>query len=526
SQSGDSNYAAAVDVVQAFTVNKAAQTITFGTLTGKAFGDASFNLSVSVSSSLAATFASSTLAVCTVSGSAVTIVAPGSCSITASQAGDSNYTAASDVVQAFTVNKAAQTITFGTLNAKAFGDADFGLSATASSLLTPSFASTTTSICTVSGSTVTIVAVGSCSITASQEGDTNYNAATDNVQAFAVGKGSQTITFGTLSAKTFGDADFNLTATASSSLVPTFASTTAAVCTVSGNSVAIIAPGNCSLTAFQAGDANYASASDVVQAFTVNKAAQSITFVHGGLTYTESSTRTDGYFGDLTSSLALLSATASSSLPVTVTASPSFCAHVNGQIQMNQLGDCVFTMSQAGNANYQAAPTLTLPILVNKGLQTISFAQLGDKTYGGAQVTLSATALISGYVVSFRTSSAACSITGNTLSIVSAGTCVVEAYNDGWGNDSYPPVWQQLYEARTASSTFAIAKASQSITFGALADKVVGDGSFSLTGSAASSLAMSYASTTASVCTVSGSTVTLVAAGSCSITASQVGDGN
>ena len=47
-------------------------------------------------------------------------------------------------------------------------------------------ASSTASICTVSGSALTLVSAGNCTLTASQAGNTNYNAATDVVNTFAV----------------------------------------------------------------------------------------------------------------------------------------------------------------------------------------------------------------------------------------------------------------------------------------------------------------------------------------------------
>ena len=43
----------------------------------------------------------------------------------ASQAGNGNYTAATTVDQSFTVGAAAQTITFGALANKTYGDAPF-----------------------------------------------------------------------------------------------------------------------------------------------------------------------------------------------------------------------------------------------------------------------------------------------------------------------------------------------------------------------------------------------------------------
>ncbi|MCG8429284.1 MAG: Ig-like domain-containing protein, partial [Chromatiales bacterium] len=165
------------------------QAITFGALADKTYGDADFTVSASADSGLTVSFASTTTEVCTVSGTTVSLVGAGSCSITASQSGDSSYNAAPDVVQSFTVNQADQTITFDALADKSEDDAAFAVSASADSGLAVSFASTTSGVCTVSGTTVSLVAVGTCSITASQAGDSNYNAAADVVQTFAVVEG-------------------------------------------------------------------------------------------------------------------------------------------------------------------------------------------------------------------------------------------------------------------------------------------------------------------------------------------------
>jgi autotransporter-associated beta strand protein len=66
----------------------------------------------------------------------------------------------------------------------------------------------------------------------------------------------------------------------------------------------------------------------------------------------------------------------------------------------------------------------------------------------------------------------------------------------------------------------------QTITFGALSDKVNGEAPFALTGTASSGLTVTYVSSNTGVATISGSTVTIVAAGSTTITASQAGDGS
>src|SRR6185369_15864253 len=133
-------------------------------------------------------FTSSTTSVCTVSGTTVTIVGAGGCTINANQAGNANYSAAPQVSQSFSVGKASQSITFGALANKAFGNPPFTISATATSGLAVTFTSATTGVCTVSGSTVTIVAAGTCTINANQAGNANYNPAAQVSQSFTVGK--------------------------------------------------------------------------------------------------------------------------------------------------------------------------------------------------------------------------------------------------------------------------------------------------------------------------------------------------
>ena len=96
----------------------------------------------------------------------------------------------SDAPWSFTTrSQSAQTITFGALSNIRLGVAPLAISATASSGLPVSFASNTTSVCMPSGDTVTILAVGTCSITASQVGSTNYAAAIPITQSFTVSSG-------------------------------------------------------------------------------------------------------------------------------------------------------------------------------------------------------------------------------------------------------------------------------------------------------------------------------------------------
>jgi alpha-tubulin suppressor-like RCC1 family protein len=79
----------------------------------------------------------------------------------------------------------AQTLAFGPLAAHEIGDAPFGVSAAASSGMAVEFTSQTSAVCTIAGTTVTLVAPGICSLLADQPGDSVY-ASARNLQSFVI----------------------------------------------------------------------------------------------------------------------------------------------------------------------------------------------------------------------------------------------------------------------------------------------------------------------------------------------------
>ncbi|WP_185117749.1 putative Ig domain-containing protein, partial [Cloacibacterium normanense] len=107
--------------------------------------------------------------------------------------GATNPTGTGTKTLVLTIAKADQTITFGSLSAKTYGDSSFALTGTSSSGLGLTYSSSDTNVATVSGSTVTIVGTGSITITASQSGDDNHNAATSVDQVLTINKKSLTI---------------------------------------------------------------------------------------------------------------------------------------------------------------------------------------------------------------------------------------------------------------------------------------------------------------------------------------------
>ena len=518
-------WAAAPSVTRSFTITSiaaTAQTITYTTPTNRLATAGDFSLGATASSGMAVTYSSSTTGVCTVtSGGTVTMVAPGTCTITAAQAGGVSggvtYAPAS-LARSFQVMD-VQTITFGALSDKDPTAANFNVSATSSAGLTVSFTSSTTSVCTVtSGGTVDVLTPGTCTITASQAGGATggitYDAATPVSQSFTVRTG-QTITFTAPSPVDEDAADFALTATADSGLAVTYTSNSPSVCTVtSDGTVTMVAYGTCSITAAQAGGTNsgtsYAAATSVTRTF-ISRRLQTITFP----TVTPK---------DLTAPDFALGASASSGLGVTYsTTTTSVCTVTSsGTVSIVAPGTCTIDADQAGGLTggitYAVAPTVSESFTV-KTPQTITFAALSDMDEDAASFSLSATA-DSGLGVTYTSSTpSVCTVTGGGIvTLVTYGTCTIVADQSGGTNAG------TLYSTANSVTRSFASRRLQTITFGALTDQDVSAADFSVAATASSGLSVTFTATTPSTCTVtSGGTVHIVASGLCSIVAAQTG---
>ena len=211
------------------------------------------------------------------SGGAISFVTGGTCTITASQAGNANFAAATPVDRSFAVLPGSNTITFPPLSDTSFTAAPPSPSATASSGLAVSYTSATTGVCTVtSGGAISFVSGGTCTITASQAGNSNYAAATPVDRSFAVLPGVNTITFAALPNRALGSGNFTLSASASSGLTVAFSSGTTGVCMVSGTTVSLLTVGTCTINANQSGNGSYQAAAQTSQSFQVTKAVTTV----------------------------------------------------------------------------------------------------------------------------------------------------------------------------------------------------------------------------------------------------------
>jgi hypothetical protein len=392
------------------------------------------------SSGLPVELSSGTPWVCALVESTVSFLGAGTCTIDADQAGNQAYDAAPQAQQSFSVAKGSQSVEFtsNVPGSATVGGPVYPPAAAASSGLPVSFSSATPSVCSLEGSTVSFVAVGTCTVEANQDGNSNYEAASQVEQSFSVSKGSQHIVFSSIppSAAALGDPSYLVSATASSGLSVAFSSGAPSVCSLEGQTVSFVGAGTCTIDANQAGSDDYDAAPRAQQSFTVEKASQLVDFTSSppasmtvGATY-------------------VVAATASSGLPVAFSsAAPSVCLVEGSTVSFVGAGTCTIEAEQAGDPEYDAAPETQQSFTVGRRSQLIeilstppSAAQVGGLTYGiGATATSGLTVLLTSATPSV------CALEGSTVSFIGVGTCTIDAEQPGNGEYEAAPRAQQSF---------------------------------------------------------------------------------
>ena len=598
-QDGDENYNEAGPVEQSLDVGKTAQTITFdpdpipdqnlssGTLDIEITVDSGLPLIVSITNGDAEIEESATAGVYT-----ITFGSAGNVTVEAEQAGDDDYANATESIS-FTIMDDVlddQEITFslGDDAIKTFGDAVFTLSGSASSGLTVDYESSDESVAMVSGNQVTIVGAGTTIITASQDGDEDYNPASSVEQTLTVNKADQTITFDELVEKTYGDDPFDVSATASSGLTVDFEVVNTFIASVDGSTITIEGAGTTSVRAIQEGDDNYNAAPSVERSLVINKANQTITFEPWEIE--DLLIDADDFALQITNSSGLdLNVISNEVIEVIETDDNEYLVSIVSD------GEATITASHDGTSNYEETSAI-IDFSVSKYTQVITFDGLTEKTFGDQPFDLTAETS-SDLEVDYSSSNLeVATVSNNTVTIVGAGSAIITAFQDGnelYSSaasveqsltvhkatqtitfDEFPDaeVDQTIQLEASASSELEVsfdvsgpvefdgatltttgagtvtivasqagdnnyhpaenvtrsfevtARSSQTISFEAIEEKTYGDPVFSLSATSSSGLGISYVSSDESVATISGNEVTIVGAGSTMITASQAGD--
>jgi hypothetical protein len=651
SQAGDESWFPATSIPQSVTIfdnvtdtdgdgipdysdpypNQQAQAITFGVISDQMLSAGTLTLSATSSSGLPVSYASSAANIATVNGNVVTfvsaLVSGSAITITASQAGSNDYLPATSIDRSLTIfdnvtdsdgdgipdysdpypNQLAQAITFGVISDQMLSAGTLTLSATSSSGLPVSYASSDTNIAMVNGNVVTFVSAlvsgSAITITASQAGSNDYLPATSIDRSLTIfdnvtdsdGDGipdysdpypnsqSQTITFGSIAARAVIDGNLTLTASATSGLPITFSTPDTSLLTINGNIVSFVGTGSVftqqvTIIASQSGgvDGNgvdWKAANNVQQAFNLsdldsdgdgivdsqdsnpNTQSQTITFAPIPIQMLSDETLT-------------LSATSSSGLPVSYASSNTNIATVNGNVVtfvsvLVSGSTATITASQAGDGDYFAATSIDRSITIfdnetdsdgdgtpdyydtypNSQAQTITFGSIADRGVIDGNLTLNATAS-SGLPITYSTSSSLLTINGNTVSFLGDGSIFTQSVtivaSQSGGLDGGGTHWKAANNVQQAFNLSDLDSDGdgipdsqdpnpnsqpQTITFGAIPDQNRSSNTYTLTATTTSPLTITYLSSDSAIATVSGSTVTFVGnGGAVTITATQAGD--
>jgi MBG domain-containing protein/Big-like domain-containing protein len=356
--------------------------------------------------------------------------------------------------------------------AQAFG-ATYVVSATDSSNLPVDFSidSSASSVCTISGATVSFIAGGKCVIDAEQFATTAEPFDVEAQQVVTVaGPIAQKITFtSTAPNGVTPPADYTVSATGGASGNPvTFSTPVSDPCDYEGtgtNIVQLQQGGTCHIFAHQDGGNGYAPG-DAEQDVTIGETPDTIIFF--------STPPTDAVPGDQYA----LSAVTQEFDPVAFSLDPSSvgCTKTTDQIEGSEtlstitftgVGTCVIDASTPGRPPKFSPATAQQTILV-KTAQAISFtspAGQPNPTYGGSY-SISATGGGSGNPVTFTSlTTAVCTVSGGTVSFVAHGFCQVEA--DEGGNAAFAAAPKQFSNIEVAPAPLTVVPPTPSYIYGA-----------------------------------------------------------
>lgn len=417
------------------------QSISFPAPTGKSYGDSAF-APATASSALTVSLSSSTTSVCTVSGVNVTILIPGTCTITAAQVGNGSYDAATEVTRTFEVSKKALTMSVaiadrpydGTSVARVSGTptltgvvaGDSAYVAVDTTKITAAFAEPSAG----SGLAVAVtLASGVLKPGSSGDRSDRYTVTLLATPTATISKANQSALSMTSSSTVVFGNTVNLVATGGSHSGAITFSVASGTCTVSGGTLTVGDAGSvCTVSATRSSNANFNAVTSSSVTITVAQVIQTLNFTSSvpvsavaGTTYTPAATSTSG----LSVTLAITSG------------SPGVCGMVGAVVTFVTSGTCVITASQAGTTNVAAGVSVTQTIVAGKINQTLSFPAIAGKDFGDPAF-LAGASVSSARAVAYVTSTVSvCAVNSSSglVSITAVGTCTITV--SSLGNSSY-----------------------------------------------------------------------------------------
>jgi len=198
---------------------------------------------------------------------------------------------------------------------------------------------------------------------------------------------------------------------------------------------------------------------------------------------------------------------------------PTVCSTDGKELKLVATGNCTFKISTAKTKDYafreivqvvtitaaRSKPELVMGVITNQTAKSLPKMLEIFRVFSPTGT----------YVLPQATTPTVCIASGFYVQIVGGGTCTLTYQSEA--NTSY--LTSDLYRV-----SFEVTRDPQTITFAPVATAEVATKSLALTATASSGGMVTFVSTSTENCTISGSTLNLLKAGNCVITASQAGN--
>ncbi len=305
------------------------------------------------------------------------------------------------------------------------------------------FTSATSSVCSVSGSTVSVLKADICTVRATQAGTSSYQVGTaDQSVPVSRGDSAMSITSTAPQAVVQGPSYAVAVSASPSSGAVTLSTADPEVCSVSGSTVSFGDVGQCTVTAAQAVDADYEAGSDS-QSFTVGKGSQAITFTSAAPT----SAHPDDTFD--------VAATGGASNQTVTYGSdtPAVCSVDNATVTLLAEGTCTVTADQEGDDRFDAAPTARQDTAVSRVASAVVLTLPASMPVTGQPITVQAAVSAGG---SAATGSVQFTVDGDDLGEpmdLVAGDATSATFDVSAGEHEIGAVYLPAEAVRVAGST-------------------------------------------------------------------------
>ena len=466
---------------------------------------------------------------CSVSGATLSNTSAGTCSVTATKAGDGNYESISSSATTITVSQIAQSALSFTLSTSSKSSpysqvitftpsGGSGTGTTTYAIVSGGTATGCALANNTSSNTISATTSGTCLIAATKAGDTNYTSITSSNQSFTFSKATQSALSIAGASGIYGTT-LTLSTSGGSSGAGVSYVVNSGSCSVSGATLSNSAAGDCYITATMAANVDYEAISSASTKITIAKATQSALTI-------------DNSTANYNSTITLTTSGGLGSGAVTYVVNSGNCSVSGATLSNTSAGTCSVTATKAASANYEAISSSPTTITVNQiaqGTLTIS-VNINSKTYPYSQVIALGSSGGSGsgaitYAISSGGTATGCALSGtgasNTISATTSGTCLIKVSKAGDTN----------YTDKTSTaSTFTFNRAEQSALSITNTTASYGTPLTLATSGGTGTGAITY-SVSSGPCTVSGNlsgntTLNYSAAGTCVLTATKARDDN